>query len=741
MLGGSAVRTFLDASSSELGAAEVSVQCSDPTHEVKVVRLASGDGRWCLEAGIEGTKWVIRSVVEGVAGSSLTNGADDTPMSAACETNHLLGGSPVAFRFVVRLVNNTISLYVNGATSATLSHALTDDEIEAFGQNRHWGLASDVTGARAINVQQCTLEADITPRLDGLVGVCGGNLYAILDDSGPRLIAAGRFNTTGPVSLAAYQQHVYGVDGTHAVDFNFTTLTVSNWGDASGDGVLPGAVETFPGSGVYVSGTSRMTVLYNVGDRVGTSGDPQDPQNAFESAIGNANDWNASKFAEPGRATALGAELSGRIGEPIVGAVELDRQTVLLLCRGSIWRKVGDFALGNPLLERVESAYGCSGKDAAVAMSQGVAIVHAPEGVVSVTSGGAVRPLSQYELTEGITIPRENIDDYIVQVLRDPARFHVWFILTPRETDDEHVTVFVRCERTADTKGFGWFPVTFPAAMRPTACCLWKGRVVFGCADGYLRTFSDTSKNDDGEAIDVNMPVLAAPDGGRAGPNHEVVLCKFAVEPSVATHSTSASDRITYSVFGGTTVEMAYAGTERWTLLQSSLVPLNTTPVMRIVRAPAVVIEFSNDADPDKSIRLELVWGEITLGPRMSRARVAAPSIPAPTRSPEGDVSHPDAAPPQTPTQGPGAGDNPGGPPGGGGGEGEMGFGVGWQSPFELAEQNPEVETTTGSVQQSGGGGGPGGGGGGGFSPGGIDTGSGQGPPPDSSDGPGVLPW
>lgn len=738
------MRTFLDAPTTELGAAEVSVQCSDPTHEIKVVRLSSGDGRWCLEAGIESTKWVIRSVEAGVVGSSLTNGASDEPMSAACETNHLLGGSPVAFRFTVRLVNNTISLYVNGSTTATLSHALTDAEIEAFGQNRHWGLASDVTGARAVNVQQCTLEADITPRLDGLVGVCGGNLYAVLDETGPRLIAAGRFNTTGPVSLAAYQQHVYGVDGTHAVDLNFTTLTASDWGDDTGDGVLPGAVETAPSSGVYVPGTTRMTHVMVSGDRVKLEGDPQDPQNRFESAIGNASDWNTATNGFSGRATAFNAELSGRIGEPIVTSIELDRNTDLILCTNSVWRKVGDFALGNPVLERIESADGCSGMNAIVPVSSGVAMYHSPSGVCIAGAGGIARNISKQELTEGITIAAEDIGDYAVQMLRDPVRHLVWIFLTPVSSPDSGFSIhFAYCTRTAEKGGFGWFAQTFPAAIGPTACCIWKGIPVLGTRDGYLITPDDAEKTDLDDAIDCNVPF-----GGTAGMGCcikqndaalDTMIHALAFEGSVETQNTEATDAVTFNVYGGNTTQMACAGTQRW-LLMTGTAPLYNRPVRRRLRAPAIVVEASNSNDPERSIRLEAVHVEQVPCRRATRSvRAAVDSIGVPTRSPTGDLSFPDAATPQTPSEGPGPGTNPPSPPPGGGGE--IGFGIIFQSPFDLAEQAIELEYIAGFTQPFNGGGGPGGGGGGGGGTGPIDTGPGPGTPPNPSDNPGVLPW
>lgn len=699
-------RECLIAPTTELAAAEVPVTCTYPEHEVKVVRLSSGDGRWCVEVGIESTKWVMRPVIAGVPQSSFTNAASDTPASVACETNHLLGAGPVLFRFAVRLVNSTLYLYVNGSTTATLSHKLVEsdfadaDEFERFLQHRHWGIASDVTAARVISPQQCTLEADISPRLDGLVVVCGGNLYAVTDETGPALVSAGVFNSTGPVSLVAYQQHVYGVDGTHAKDLDFTTLEVVDWGDASGAGILPGASETAPSSGVYVPGTTRMTVLYNSGDRIGMFGDGQDPQNAFECAIGNPDDWDTGATDEPGRATALSNELSGRIGEPIVGAAELNGQSLIYACRNSLWRKTGDFALGNPLLERIEGAYGASGKNAFAIISGGGILIHSPEGVIGAGSSGGVVPISENELTTGITIDRELIDDYTVQVVRDPSRHLVYFYLTANDPGDATSSIwFAYCERTARKTGFGWFPQTMPIALGPTASCLWKGKVVLGTRDGYLITPDSDAKTDLGTAIDCNIPFSAI---RQASPAFDTMIHSLAFECCVETETTDASDSVTFSVFGGMTSEMACGGTQRWTLM-SGTAPLYNRPVRRKMRAPVIVLEASNGNSSTRSIRLEAVCVDAVPCRRTSRGIRADIDTSHATRSPTGDLSFPDDAATPSPGEGPGAYSPSGSLPFY---EVESGFGIIFQSPFDIADQFPEIEFIPGTVASNGGSGG-----------------------------------
>lgn len=710
LMTGTATRTVEMSPRSESLAADVSLYGSNPAHEIKVLRLSSGDGRWCFEVGIETTKWVIRTVVAGVPGVSVTNGADDIPAAAPCEANHLIPAGNAPFSFRVRLVNNTLALFVNGSETPTLSHALTAGEITAFGRNRHWGFGTDVTSAKVVNPRICSLEADVTPRLDALVGACGGGIYVTLDETGPRLVAAGAVNTVGPVSMCAYQQHVYIVDGVHALVLNISTLTVTNWGTSTGGGVLPGSTETGT-PGTFVVGTTRMTIVYNAGDRVGLSGDGQDPQNAYESAIGNADDWDTGAADQVGHAIALSNELPGRIGEPIIGAVELSANSLLYICQNSFWRRVGDFALGIPLLERVEAAFGGSGKDAVFRLSGGSVMVHSPtKGAAMIGAGGSVRELSTEWLTDGITLATEDIALYAVQVLRDPTRSLVYFFLTPRESPDAGFTIhFTYCERTAALYGCGWFATTLPASIGPTASCLWKGKPVLGTRDGYLLTVDGTVKNDDGDAIDCNIPVLMAPDGGRPGPDQETVLSRFAIQQSVATAQTPASGTISYTVFGGQTSEMAYAGTERWTLIPESSAPPNEQPVIRSVRSPVIVMELSNSSDEDVSIRAEMVWGEMEFGARFGRrSRSGVPSLSPPTRSPTGDLSHPDPDSPTPPMDGPGPGpmDMPPPPP-----PGDSGYGLAFQSPLEMGDQNPELETLYAGVIPGGGGPPPGGGG------------------------------
>ncbi len=648
-------RTALIARTPESIAADVELISTNPAHEVKIVRLSSADGRWCFEVGIESSNYIIRTVVAGVPGSAVTNATGDTPDGAVpCQVAHSLSPGNQIIRMRCRLVEGRISLYINGSDTPVLSHALTDEELADFGRHRHWGFASDVVAAKVTGPSIATLRANVLPRRDALVGACGGGVYVALGDEGPRLVAEGVFPPDAPVSMVAYQQVVYMLGGGIALKMPMSTLELADWGGTTATTALPGALTVEGDPSTYIAGTSRMEVLYNDGDRIGMFGDAQDPQNAFECAIGNAEDWNTAAVDEPGRAFALTNEFAGRVGEPIVGACELDQNTLLYLCRNSIWRKIGDPALGIARLERVESAYGASGKDAAAPVSRGTALVHAPEGMIAVGASGPAMPMSMDDLTEGITIPREDMDEYLVQVHRDPHRQLVDVFLTPAEQPDSFSIWFSMCERSRKKNGGGWFPMTLPASMGPTASCVLNGRTVIGTWDGYLMVKSDAVKSDDGEGIDANLPIAIDHEGGRPNPDMEMILSRLAFEFSVETSTTAASDAVTFEVWAGLTMEMAFAGEQRWALIGPATAPTLSRPVARTVRAPFMVLELSNGADADRAFRVESVWKETSLTQRLHRRVPVAVTRPTPTR-PSDDLSYPTDSSPSPPAAGPGA--------------------------------------------------------------------------------------
>jgi hypothetical protein len=592
-------------------------------HFVFAMVLASGDGRTGYEIGVIGANIVIRSVEFG------------DPASVKLWTS-VAHGLTVAqpFFLEVRVVDGTIEARLNGSSSAAASHTPGDaagaggtaaGNSPTFAGYRHFGFVSNVNGAIVASAQVCTLRPQTVDRADLLYAVCGGDVFRVFETASGAdfaLVKARVFNETGPVSLCEFEQKLYGVDGAHGAIIDPVTDAVTKWIPTAG--ALPGAT-------AGVDGSTTATIIARHLGRLWLAGMVADPQNLFACAVNAPLDWDTGS-EDYGHAFGLTAAEIGKIGQPITAlARQAGRNTLVIGCVNSIWELVGDPTTTLPSLVELLGKAGISGKDALTSVATGRLLCHTPHGVYLLPAMGDPVPLSQAVLTEGLNLPRGDIEDYLVQARLDPERNGVYIFLTPKDDSggaDLHFWYDERVGGYSPQLG-GWFPDDIESGFAPTASTPepWLGRVIIGTRDGRLVEFDNDTRDDLGETITTRFEYLL----DDVLLNRETILHRMTILPGANTGT------IKFKVWGGLTPEAAYgvAGTRH--LLASGPPPDFDSgarkAMIRKCRALALVVQVYND-EADGRLEIEEIEAATQPGRILSPRNLSARVVPAPCKAP-----------------------------------------------------------------------------------------------------------
>lgn len=593
------------------------VRLPDVAQKVALLLPCSKDGRSGYRVGIDSsdsTKVSIRPVTFGTIGTAETTTASDTPPSATASVAHgVAAGTPMLLE--VRFVNGALEVRVNDGDPLIIWQGAG---VGAYGAYMHFGFESAVSGAVVQKAELLTLVAtEPDAQTEAWIGVCDGNVLISLDGATVQTIGQAAFPPGVPVAMRPYQGKVYAIGGGSARTIDPVLLSVLPWGGITSLTALPGATESSPG--VFVAGTTRMTMIENDGDRLALAGDPQDPQNLWESALGDADDFDVTALDRPGRAFATSADFPGRIGEPIKGLLRASNGAMVIGCKTTIWVKMGDPALGVPSITPASLGTGVTGKDAMTLAAGGIALMHTTSGLMMLPVGGAPVPLSQLVLTEGIQLPRGDEDLYRVIVLRDTQRHRTMVYLTLLAGGTSlHFAYDERVGQVQPTAG-GFFPDVLPESMGPMSACVYRGELLIGTRDGRVLFVDDDATTDDGATIVAKMTVdlLDEPDT-----SHETILTNMALTPGLA------SGPIEYTAYGGRTPEEAYQGPYRRLLHAGTCRGIQDAgrPIKRSVRAAAIVVELTAPAGG----RIEVERLEVATHPGRILSRKIRNPIPVP---------------------------------------------------------------------------------------------------------------
>jgi len=283
-----------------------------------------------------------------------------------------------------------------------------------------------------------------------------------------------------------------------ATGMRFTIERIAKVFDGVSDDIKPLTVGTDPVSGDPLGQVpigASLIALYR--DRIVLSGRKQDRHELYMSRAGDPTDWNYEADAtdlERAVATANGIQ-AGRISEPISALIVHSDDYMLIGCRTSIYRMVGDPAAGGDVYN-LSRRIGILSQGAWCHDPNNTVIFLSKDGIYQVVAGGNSYPIQ----ISRDKLPRElasiNEDNVDIAMIYDVKFRGVHIFLTPSDG-----VAGVHWWFDVATGAF-WKDI-YNKDNQPTSVLDFYGDTVgergtiFGCRDGYLRNFSAAAGYDD----------------------------------------------------------------------------------------------------------------------------------------------------------------------------------------------------------------------------------------------------
>lgn len=589
----------------------IRVGISDRADGVFVCLFSAYDMGTCLEVGVLDGDIKSREVARGV---------EDTDTDTA---HAITAGEP--FFLNLRVENGLIHADVeaSGFASTPITPLPIPAGLAGFSA---WGLSSKVNGAVVTSVEIVERTPIITEANDRAIAVCNGDVWMSTSDSSFARYGVGIFASNKQPSFAEFDGLLYSVDGGRAVVMDTVTSVVFDWGrkidpdaavessntddwDDDVSGSFPGSA--VGGTGEHLKGTTDATVICTFNRRMYVASG----RTLTASAIDDPHDYlfgQDNTISEDG-----GAFFDGGWRDPIVGMWVTPQNALIVGCSRSIWVILGDPIDGTWTKQPLSLSIGVSGLNAAYVGVGTPIVVHTPEGLQLVGIEGTPVPLSAPVLTEEIQFPYNEREDRFVTVVRDSQNYGLYTFTTPRDATVERG--FWYDERVGMYQGTqgGLFPDRLPSGMQPTCATVWKGKVIFGCIDGFVRTFDPTKKTDDGSPI---ADILTSAPIDPYGMDSDTIIHSAEIELG------NGTDFPAVRFYGGFTADAAFDTSTRELLWQDYMQNGERKVIGR--RSGVVVAEVKANL-PDRRYVIEGLAVNATAAGRLRRAAFDASPTPA----------------------------------------------------------------------------------------------------------------
>lgn len=350
--------------------------------------------------------------------------------------------------------------------------------------------------------------------------------------------------TNGTAALSSTAHSIQGVyvasqgvyifaDGVNHKSYTVSTDTIADWSAIAGS-IPVGSSSDY----------ARLMCLW--GGRLVHSGIRTDPTNWFMSAVGSVYDYDYSPTTTVSTQAVAGNNSDiGKVPDIVTALMPFNDDVLFFGGDSTIWKMAGDPMAGGQLLNvsrTIGVAWGkawCRGPD-------GTLFFFSSRGsVMAVTPESAPMPISS-SITD--LIRDTDLTNYLVTMSYEDRSKLVYVFITQKASGTSRHYVW-------DMRLQAWYALSFYRGyMNPKTVHTYDGDdpddrvMLIGSYDGYIRYFSESADDDDGEDIQSEVwlgPILTQ--------NLDENLLK-----DVLTDLSQDSGDVTWSVHCGRTAEEAY---------------------------------------------------------------------------------------------------------------------------------------------------------------------------------------
>lgn len=341
------------------------------------------------------------------------------------------------------------------------------------------------------------------------------------------------------------------------------------------------------------------------------AGDPSNPYTWYMSR--QANPWDWAYIANDSQSPVAGSSAdAGQFGDILTALIPYRDDYLIFGCAGSMWVLRGDPAAGG-MINCLSTSTGIFGARSWCWGDGEILYFWGNRGLCSVNTG----PSAPISISDNI-LPNANKDWGL------DWNLHSINMVFDKERGGIIINKILLSDGTNecfwfDLKTQGFFPEEYPSAHAPYSSAFYDAAdpeyrgVIFGCTDGYLRTFDSAQENDDGVAIDsyaVIGPIRIQKYEDSRGRLQSLAIVTGGGSSGGTQEDTDSLD---YEIYVGDSAEQVMERIEASSFLYSgsAAVPGRTKKIRARSRCSYLAIKLKNDTLGEKWI-FEKITGDIT---------------------------------------------------------------------------------------------------------------------------------